>query len=340
MHAQQTSSPSIIAAYALAIASALEQHGVDAHEVFEKAQVRVNVTTDPMQRLNNLQVSRLFRESVRVTDNPYFGITVAECMHPGNFHALGYALLSSASLREFCDRLCNYYRLVSQNADIRLLEGKDTAIIATAVNNPDICYETADTFACYIVRLMRFVSQPTLNPRHIDLIRPKPERGERAFIDYFKCDVEFDQPEIQIHIDASLLDKPLQGGSQELAQMHDQTVRQYLQKLEKEDIVNRVRALIVDRLSSGVVTKQQAAEGVHMSPRNLQAKLATQNTSFQEILETTRQSLAMGYIEQSSISITEISYLLGFSDLSNFTRAFKRWTNKSPTEFRQSLHID
>jgi AraC-like DNA-binding protein len=98
--------------------------------------------------------------------------------------------------------------------------------------------------------------------------------------------------------------------------------------------------LIVDRLSSGVVTKQQAAEGVHMSPRNLQAKLATQNTSFQEILETTRQSLAMGYIEQSSISITEISYLLGFSDLSNFTRAFKRWTNKSPTEFRQSLHID
>ena len=105
-------------------------------------------------------------------------------------------------------------------------------------------------------------------------------------------------------------------------------------------ITTRIKVLIVDKLSSGVVTKQQAADGLHMSPRNLQVKLAAHNTSFQEILEKTRQTLALGYIEQSSIAITEIAYLLGFSEVSNFTRAFKRWTNKSPTEFRRSLRID
>ncbi|MGI9287869.1 MAG: helix-turn-helix domain-containing protein, partial [Pseudomonadales bacterium] len=64
------------------------------------------------------------------------------------------------------------------------------------------------------------------------------------------------------------------------------------------------------------------------------------DTSFQEILDTTRQSLALGYMEQSNISITEAAYLLGFSDVSNFTRAFKRWTGKSPRDFRQSLGLE
>ena len=69
-------------------------------------------------------------------------------------------------------------------------------------------------------------------------------------------------------------------------------------------------------------------------------KLAAKSTSFQEILDGTRHSLALGYMDQSAISITEAAYLLGFSDVSNFTRAFKRWTGKSPREFRQSLGLD
>ena len=74
-----------------------------------------------------------------------------------------------------------------------------------------------------------------------------------------------------------------------------------------------------------------------MSSRNLQLKLAVRGTNFQDLLDQTRHTLAMGYIEQSRLAITEISYLLGFSDLSNFTRAFKRWTGKSPSAYRDTL---
>ena len=74
-----------------------------------------------------------------------------------------------------------------------------------------------------------------------------------------------------------------------------------------------------------------------MSARSLQMKLAEKDTSFQEIMDGTRHSLALGYMEQSAISITEAAYLLGFSEVSNFTRAFKRWTGKSPRDYRNSL---
>jgi len=137
-----------------------------------------------------------------------------------------------------------------------------------------------------------------------------------------------------------LMDKPLPGASRELAQMHDQTTMQYLKRMEQRDIINRVRIMIVEELSSNAITKQRVADKLCMSPRSLQMKLAAKSTSFQEILDSTRESMARGYMEQSAISITEAAYLLGFSDVSNFTRAFKRWTGKSPREFRRSLGLE
>ena len=77
----------IIAAYAFAIATALEQEGVPAAPLFERCGLPLPSTTDPMVRLSNQQVSRLFAESVEATGDPCFGLTVAEALHPGNLHA-------------------------------------------------------------------------------------------------------------------------------------------------------------------------------------------------------------------------------------------------------------
>ena len=121
--------------------------------------------------------------------------------------------------------------------------------------------------------------------------------------------------------------------------MHDRTASEYLAKLEHQDIIGRTRAVIVDMLSSGLVSKHGVADRLHMSARNLELKLAREHSNFQKTLDDTRQSLAEGYIEQSSLAITEIAYLLGFSDAANFTRAFRRWVGKSPLEYRKSLGL-
>ena len=119
------SNPSTIAAYAFAIATALEQQGVDPQVIFDECDVPLQNTTDPMLRLTNAEISKLFAASVKATSNPGFGILVGESMHPGNLHAMGYALLASTSLRDFSQRLENYYRIVSQNAHIRIEEKAD-----------------------------------------------------------------------------------------------------------------------------------------------------------------------------------------------------------------------
>ena len=137
-----------------------------------------------------------------------------------------------------------------------------------------------------------------------------------------------------IAMDAAVMDIPLPGASPDLAQYNDRIVMDYLEKMDQSDIANRVRKEIVANLATGTLTSLEVARRLHMSSRSMQSKLAEKGTSFQEILDHTRQELASSYMEQSHLAITEIAYLLGFSDASNFTRAFRRWHGVSPREFR------
>ena len=335
-----SSNPSTIAAYAFAISTALEHCGIDPQAIFDKCGVPTQTTTDPMLRLTNDEIGRLFKASVEATSDPSFGILVGQSMHPGNLHALGYALMASTSLRDYAQRLSDYYKIVSQSAEIRVEENSNEFLIVTNVLAEDICWETHDAFITLQLRFIRFIYNPAFKPLRVELMRPEPASNLQKYHDNFDCEISFGCPEIVIAIDPTLVDKALPGASKELAQMHDQTSAQYLKRMEKQDIINRVRTMIVEDLSSTAITKQRVADKLCMSPRSLQMKLAAKDTSFQEILDSTRESLALGYMEQSAISITEAAYLLGFSDVSNFTRAFKRWTNKSPREFRQSLGLD
>jgi AraC-like DNA-binding protein len=328
-----------IAAYSRSIADALEQRGVDSSQVFEKAGVPMHNTTDPLRRITNQEISALFRESVASTDDPYFGLFVAEVFHISQLHALGFALLVSSTLRDFCQRLTNFYRLASQNVDIRLEESAQEAVLAVKLLQPGICFETRDTFAGVMVRLIRDIGKRDFSPLRVELPRPLPPAGDQPYRDFFGCDVLFDQPEIRIKFDSESIDLPLAGGSQELAQMHDRTAMEYLKKLDRQNISNLARSLIVDKLSTGLVSKQWVADGLNISSRSLDLKLVGENTNFQQILDSTRQSLAAGYMEQSSLSITEIAYLLGFSDAANFTRAFRRWNGESPSDFRRSIGL-
>jgi AraC-like DNA-binding protein len=335
----EQSNPSTIAAYAHAFASALESRGVDSQAVFDEAGIPMHATSDPFKRLTTEEVSRLFRASIKATGDPCFGIAVGECMQPGNMHALGFALLASTTLRDFFERVRNYYKVVSQVAEFDYSDLKGVSVLVAAKIDPSVCYETQDAWLAIMLRFIRFVYQQDINPCWVELVRPMPETGDQAYINYFKCPVRFDCDQLRLAMDGSVMDTPLRGASSDLAQHNDQIVMGSLGKMDRKNIINQVRKLIISDLASGILSKQAIAEKLNMSPRNLQLKLARKNTSFQDILDNIRQRLAAGYLEQSDLSITEITFMLGYADASNFTRAFRRWHGVSPKEYRSDRHI-
>ena len=100
----------------------------------------------------------------------------------------------------------------------------------------------------------------------------------------------------------------------------------YLASQAKGDIVNRVKTAILEKLGEGSVTEATIADELHMSTRNLNRKLGAENTSFKALLLEIRTELANQYINDATLTLTEISFMLGFSEISSFSRAYKRWT--------------
>lgn len=334
--ALSSAEPTTLAAYTEAITRALEAAGVDAVEILHGAHVERVRSTDPLLRITDSDINAIYDRAVAATGDPYFGLRVADYILPSMLHAVGYALMASETLGDFCSRLVRYWGLVAQSADFSVAEEAGLFRLEGVPRNTALCFETQDAFAALILRLMRMAYQGHLQPEHVSFRRPMPAAGDEPFREYFGCPVLFEQPAVALYFDTALMREPLSGASRELAQHNDRIAMGYLEKLDRTDIVNRVRAQIVAGLSDASFSREAIAASVHMSASTLQVKLSRAGVSFQQLLDETRRELALGYIEQSRLSITEIAFMLGFSDLSNFNRAFRRWTGQSPTGFRDT----
>ena len=131
-------------------------------------------------------------------------------------------------------------------------------------------------------------------------------------------------------------DEVLVGANPELALLNDKVVTRRLASLDRNDIVSRVRSVLLDLLPHGSVSDDLVAEALHMSVRTMHRKLVETESSFRALLVEIRRELAEQYILDSSLTLTEISLLLGFSEPSSFSRAFKSWTGTAPSEVRQA----
>jgi AraC-like DNA-binding protein len=151
-----------------------------------------------------------------------------------------------------------------------------------------------------------------------------------------RCPVTFDAEESAILFSRADVDRPLPASNKELARANDKILADFLKKLRKDDLITRVKTAIAEELPSGSPSDDVIAKSVFMSPRTLNRKLTALGTNYSKILEVVRQDLAEQYVTDPSLSLSEISFLLGFSEQSAFSRAFRRWSGQSPSAVREA----
>ena len=329
-------SVTVIGGYVAAIMHALEARGVSTDAILEASGIERVPSNDPLIRVPLTSVHRLLTAAVELTGDPYIGLYAANFLHAANLHALGYALLASASLREFCERLARYFRLLSGSSRPALTVcGEEGRLgFPLVAESPAL---TDDVFGLFLVHFIAELSDGRIRPTRIEQHRPMPADDGARHRSAFGCPVTFGAPFTTLVFRRDALDVPLTGASRELAEQNEHLVVGYLAKLDRCDIQTRVRAILLQQMPSGNVTKEDVANRLCMSPRTLQVKLSKSGTTFQGVVNETRQALACGYMNSSAMSITEIAYLLGFSDTSNFSRAFRRWTGHSPSTYAYEL---
>jgi AraC-like DNA-binding protein len=328
-------SATALTSWARAIRSALEARGIAAAPLFERSGLDVMALADPQARYPVEGTTRLWAEAVAVTGDPAFGLSVARYVMPTNFHALGYAAVASRTLAEAFDRVVRYFRLVTDVAELSLKREREVYRFCMRLRpeGPPLADASLDASAAVFTRMARGLAGRAANPREVHLQRPAPADAE-PYQRLFRCPLHFGARHNTLVYDRALFEIPLDGANADVVSLNEGLIERDLARLAESSITDRVRAVVGQRLPSGDPGEDAVARTLHMSRRTLQRRLAEEGTGYRAVVDTLRRQRAEALVSDPRQSFGEIAFLLGFSEVSAFSRAFRRWTGVSPSVYR------
>jgi AraC-like DNA-binding protein len=317
---------------------ALEARGIDPGRIFRAAGLDPAIMKIPGKRVPLAAVLRLWRLVDEAVRDPCFGIEIAREMHGTAMHGLGYAWLSSATLDQALRRLGRYSRVLTELWSLRIDE--ETAGVRASFVFPPGAPRPAlflyDALAAGLVRLSRLTYGDEFTPLEVALVRGVPDRAA-PFREWFRCPIVWGAERASVLCRREDLARALPTSNPDVALANERVMLEYLERLDRADVVAQVRRRILELLPSGPPTQAEIARGLALSPRTLHRRLAEAGTSFGELLDGARRELAAGYLQRTDYSVAEVAYLVGFAEVSSFNRAFRRWTGRSPGAVRRAI---
>jgi AraC-like DNA-binding protein len=317
--------------------SGLRRLGHDPAGIFQAIGIDDRSLTDPDGRVPVSVATALFTRGVEQTGDANLGLHLAEQAELSAFDVHFYAMASSPTLGAAFERLCRYQRLIHETSRVDLeIDGERAALRHQLAGGRTAPRQTAEFLLTAWVRAGRVVTGMDWNPLEVRFAHPAPD-DVRDHVRVFGCPLHFTMGENALILPASLLHAPCVRADAGLIAVLDRYAVDRLEDAPRTtSVADRVRTLLREELRGGEPTAVHMAARLKMSVRTLNRALAAEGTSHRELLDALRRDLAARFLKSRDASIAEVGFLLGFSELSSFHRAFKRWTGRTPAEFRQA----
>ena len=312
----------------------LQRNGLDADAMYLECGLDPLKLDDPRARYPLERTCALWRLAHERIHDPCWGLAAGEVWRPTDFHALGCAFLASRTLESALLRLERYFRIVVQDVALRVTTDRDGGSITITYAPPS---EDADIptlqDACWsvILRMCRDAYGPDLPLREVQLTHPWQACG---YEQYFGCPVRYESDRSGLTFPLEAMRRPLRAVNRELATASDRILSEFDRCLTDTSIAGRARRAILDGLSSGKPSAKDVARALALAPRTLQRKLQEEGTTFQEVSDAVRKDLSQQYVQSGEYDLSEVTYLTGFANPSAFSRAYKIWTGRTPSEDR------
>ena len=273
-------------------------------------------------------------------DDPFLGVHLAGSLPRGPLGLLEFASTSAPTLGEGLRRIGRYIALVNELVEISLIETAGEARFEQRIAGEPECLgrHTNEFFIAFVLLQARRATGDVCVPTRVAFAHPRPDDIAELVDSLGTTRVEFGCEHNGIALPRAMLDLPLASSDPALLHWLDDQAEAALHgRPSAEDFLGRLRATIRADLAAGTPTVAHAARELGMSARTLQRRLEDERTTFHAVVEAVRADLAIYYLRDGNHRLSKIAELCGYSELSAFLRAFKRWTGQTPSELRLGL---
>jgi AraC-like DNA-binding protein len=332
------SRPMISASVTIGLLEAIEDADVDPRKVLESLDLDPAVFSRAEGFIPCSSFARMLEGVAELTGDCAFGLRFGARSNPKNIGALTYAVLNSPTVAAAFETGARYLHLHNEAAQVTFSEENNLSYLCYSVKPLD--FDEPRQFIEYgmaaALNTLRVMVGSQWSPREVHFAHdPPPTTSEH--LQLFRAPVMFSCASSAVVMDSEFCQRPIPAADPNLFKVLNRYLENVLSDTPKEDqSFELVRRKIAEAIKDGNPNLGKVARSMACSTRTLQRQLNTCGTDFRSLLDDTRKRLALAYLRDSNNTLTQIAFLLGYSEVSTFNRSFKRWTGKTPLDYRRS----
>jgi len=326
---------SVSAAYVQALLDTAVARGAVRETLLSRAGLGEAQLADPAWRLDLPGLLRLFDLARAQNGDALVGLHMGMQVRPRSFSALGYAAMSCRKLGEAMALIPRYESLVYDGGHTTITARAGLVRLAwrSGLQDGARMQPVNEAIVAGWVSFGRWITGVRGELREACFQHPRPA-GSAEYEQFFGCTPHFDAADNAISFEPRLLELPLMQHDDQLRDLMEQQAREKLREVRGHALRPRVAAAIRQCLPQQAPVAAGIARMLGLSERTLRRHLQAEGASFADVVSTVRQELALHYLADAGLGLMEIALLLGYSEQSSFTAAFKSWTGLPPGEYR------
>ncbi len=333
MHA--LSEPTVGLASAQAIIDFFLQFNMDTKALASELGIDEALISEADQRLPLSIYHSIWDLAIKKSQCPELGLSIAQNEGIEDLGLVAHVVYNSSTIKEGLEHYIRLFSVVNEAIELECEIIDKRCHLRYIYKSPDF-YHIPDIERTLAIVVLRTIKAVGLETRFhcVNFQHSQPEYAQK-FEDVFPCKVNFDQPYCEVIFDSKMLSMKPKRRNPHTRVATLNYANQVLSRLFKRSISSKVKRIIEKNLSDGSFDAEQTAKLLNMSRQTLYRKLKNDGSSYSDLVDQVKQNKAFFLLKQTQLPLTVIAYDLGFSELSAFTRAFKRWTAQTPAEYRK-----
>lgn len=283
------------------------------------------------------QFAAFIEEAARIAGDDFYGLDLGRRYDVRASGLVAYVSLACATARESLRNACRFGTISDTSADYALSEREGEAFFRVETRSPQMrmSRQATEFKVALVVEACRAWVGPAMRPREAHLAVTRAS-GLREAERRLGCTARYGMEATGLVFASSQLELAPRTSDPFLLDLLERVAAEHFSKRPPVPDVFRIRVerLLLDELPKGTPTAGQIANALGISERTMARRLVAEGAPFGQVLDELRRDMALRYLEDPGISLSQVAFLLGYGDQSAFSNAFRRWTGRSPSQFR------